>query len=477
MDPWQLTLTESAAEQASGRLSSVELVGSVLDRIEAVDAKVGAFRVVLGEEALAQARACDAERSAGRVRGPMHGLPVAVKDVIDVAGQATTGSSRAYADRVAQHDAHCVTRLRAAGAVIVGKTETHELALGVITPTTRNSRDLSRIPGGSSGGSGAAVAAGTGALALGTDTGGSVRIPASLCGVVGLKPSYGRVSNSGLMPTAWSLDTIGPIARDVPDAALALMVLAGHDSRDPVSLDLPAADYRAGLDRGVDGLVLGLATGFFAARVQPAVTEAVTAAAEALARCGATVRPVELPAGEYTLAFSLARPEAAAVHARVLRERPHLLQPSTREALEQGSLVLAVSYVDALRARARIAAMWRTAFDGLDAVLLPATPATAVPAADPVVRWEDGVVETASSCYGRFNRAANLTGQPALSIPCGHDRDGLPIGLQIIGRPFDEATVLRIGRAYEIARGWPVRPGVGLAVLRPGPESSVPGIE
>ena len=320
MDPWQLTLTESAAEQASGRLSSVELVGSVLDRIEAVDAKVGAFRVVLGEEALAQARACDIERSAGRVRGPMHGLPVAVKDVIDVAGQATTGSSRAYADRVAQQDAHCVTRLRAAGAVIVGKTETHELALGVITPATRNSRDLSRIPGGSSGGSGAAVAAGTGALALGTDTGGSVRIPASLCGVVGLKPSYGRVSNSGLMPTAWSLDTIGPIVRDVPDAALALTVLAGHDSRDPVSLDLRGRWTTApASDRGVDGLVLGLATGFFAARVQPAVTEAVTAAAEALARCGATIRPVELPAGEYMLAFSLARPEAAAVHARVLR--------------------------------------------------------------------------------------------------------------------------------------------------------------
>lgn len=179
MEPWQLTLAESAAEQARGRLSSVELIGSVFDRIEVVDGEVGAFRVVRREEALAQARACDSERSAGRLRGPLHGLPVAVKDVIDVAGQASTGSSRAYADHLAQQDAQCVTRLRAAGAVIAGKTETHELALGVITPTTRNSRDLFRIPGGSSGGSGAAVAAGTGALALGTDTGGSVRIPAS----------------------------------------------------------------------------------------------------------------------------------------------------------------------------------------------------------------------------------------------------------------------------------------------------------
>jgi aspartyl-tRNA(Asn)/glutamyl-tRNA(Gln) amidotransferase subunit A len=436
-------------------VSPIELTEAALERIAAVEPAVSAFARVLPEEALASAQHAERELASGFDRGPLHGIPVAAKDLFDTARVPTEGGSRAYLGRVPANDAACIVRLREAGAVLLGKTHTHELAYGVTTPASHNPWALRHVAGGSSGGSAAAVAAGECAIALGTDTAGSIRIPAACCGVAGLKPTYGRISKDGVMPLALSLDTAGPLGRSVRDLALSLTVLAGHDPRDPTSAEVPVDDYLQGLDGGVAGLDIGLAGGHFSASIDPDVDAAMREAAETLAGEGAAIHDVELPLADYgaATAFAICLPEAAAAHSRVLRERPDALGVDVRTYLEIGALRPPAEHVRALRVRAAVRRAWRTAFEGLEAVICPTLPTTAVRADQNVVSLPGGDTSVVAA-YLALCAPVSVAGLPALSLPCGFDRSGLPIGLQLIGRPFGEATLLRIGQAYERATSW-----------------------
>ncbi len=458
MAPYELTLAEAGAQIAAGQLSPVELVDSVLARIEAVEPRLGAFATVTAEQAREQAAQAAQEIADGHYRGPLHGLPVGLKDLFDTAGVTTTCSSRVRADHVPTTDAAVVSRLAAAGAVMVGKTHTHEFAFGTITPTTRNPWDTDRIPGGSSGGTAAAVAAGECLAGMGSDTGGSIRIPAALCGVVGLKPTYGRVSRRGVASLSWSLDHVGPLARTVGDAALVLGAIAGYDRADPATVDVAVPDASAALEDGVAGLTLGVPTNYFFDDVQPAVAEHVRAAITVLERLGAGLREVRVPlAGTYMAAeFGMVLPEASAYHQRMLRAKGDQYEPDVRAFLEAGELILATDYLKALRVRTLIQQGWRDLFEehGLDAIVVPTVAATAAAVGQAEFTWPDDRLENVTVTYVRLSAPGNLTGLPALSVPCGLDGDGLPVGLQVIGRPFAEPTVLRIGHAYEQAGGW-----------------------
>lgn len=459
VQPYNLTATTAAEALRRREVSAVELTRSCLDRIAEVDDRVGAFVVVLADAALEAAEQADEELGDGRSRGPLHGIPVAVKDLYDIAGVPTTSSSAVRADFVPSEDSAAVARLRDAGAVIVGKTHTHEFAYGCITPTTRNPWDLERVPGGSSGGSGAAVAAGECLLALGSDTGGSIRIPAALCGTVGLKPTFGRTSRFGVTSLSWSLDHVGPLTRTVRDAAAALAPLSGPDGRDPSTADVEVPDYLADLGRGVEGLVVGVPTNHYFDRVDREVEGAVRGAISGLEEQGARVVEVTLPYADQYMAveFAIILPEASAYHQELLRSRGELYTEDVRLLLETGELVLATDYIKALRVRTSIQHGWRQVFDGIDVLAAPTLPATAVRCGEPTITWPDGSPEPVINAYVRLSCPANLTGLPALSVPCGVDGAGLPIGLQLIGRPFEEVTVLRVGEAHEAISGWDAR--------------------
>lgn len=463
MHPYELTLYQAAEQIREGQLSPVELTESILGRIDALDDRVGAFASVMHEQALQAARGAEKEISDGRYRGPLHGVCIGVKDLVDTAGVPTTSSSRTRADHVPDADAAVVGHLEAAGAVIVGKTHTHEFAYGVITPTTRNPWSLDHIPGGSSGGSGAAVTARMCQGALGTDTGGSVRIPSAVCGTVGLKPTYGRVSRRGTASLSWSLDHIGPLANTVHDVALMMDAIAGYDRDDPATRDVAVPDHAEHLAAGVDGMVLGVPTNYFFDHVDVQVEAAVREAIRQLESLGARLREVEIPHPELYMPaeFGILVPEASAYHQQALRRMGELYEPDVRGLLEAGELVLATDYIKAQRARTLLQQGWREMFDGLDAVLAPTLPATAAKVGQTGFTWPDGAEETVINSYVRTSAPGNLTGLPGLSIPCGFDRAGLPIGLQILGKPFAEPTVLRIGAAYEAATDWSERrPGL-----------------
>lgn len=314
MEPYELPLTTAAAEIEACRLSPVELVDSVLARIADVDRIVQAFTCVTEDRARAAARLAEAEIADGRYRGPLHGIPFAVKDLYDTAAVPTTASSAVRAGNVPEQDAAAVTRLVDEGMVMLGKTNTHEFAYGSFTSPTANPWGIAHIPGGSSGGSAAAVAAGMCLVALGTDTAGSIRMPASMCGVVGLKPTYGRASRHGVATLAWSLDHVGPVTRDVTDSALVLGALAGHDPRDPASVDVPVPDYTDGLDAGVAGLRVGVPTNFFNEHVSEDVDSAVRRAVNVLAQADADIVEVRVPHADLIMAveWSIMLPEASA---------------------------------------------------------------------------------------------------------------------------------------------------------------------
>ncbi|MFH8348999.1 amidase [Streptomyces sp. NPDC018045] len=466
-----LPLTEAARLIADRALSPVELTTSVLDRIAAVDPKAGAFVTVTGEAALRSAAEAEREIAAGHHRGPLHGVPVALKDLIDVAGVPTTASSRVRADHTPDADAAVTERLRAAGAVLIGKTHTHEFAYGLTTPQTRNAWSPEHVAGGSSGGSAAAVAAGTATFALGTDTGGSIRVPAALNHVVGLKPTYGLISRHGVTSLSWSLDHVGPLTRTVGDAALVLQALAGHDPRDPASLDHPREDYTRALGKPVTGLRIGVPVNYYFDRVQPRVAAAVRAAVDALTALGATAVPVHVPMTEYVQAVQWGHmvPEATAYHQDTLRTVPDLYSDDVRILLEAGEFFPATDYIRAQRTRTLMHRAWLDLFDGtsapdgidgtggprdpngIDVLAAPTVPATAALAGQPTFTWPDGTTEPVSDAYVRLSAPANLTGFPALSLPVGFDDQGLPIGMQLIGRPLAESTLLHLAHAYETA--------------------------
>ncbi len=447
-----LTVAQAGRLIRRGELSPLELVRACLERIQALEPHLNAFITVMEEEALASARRLEEEAARGEVRGPLHGIPVGVKDLFFTAGVPTTAGSPLMA-HVPQEDATVVARLRQAGAVIVGKLNLHEFAFGATSKNphygpVRNPWDTQRVAGGSSGGSGAAVAAGECLAALGTDTGGSIRIPAALCGITGLKPTYGRVSLHGVVPLSWSLDHVGPMCRTAEDCALILQAIAGPDPRDPYAAPVPVPDYVSLLDGGVGGLRIGLPRQHFWEGVQEEVARAVQEAIDVLAELGAQVREVSLPLMDVVphAVVSILLPEALAYHLPRFRERPEAYGEDVRLRLEMAALIPAVQHVQAQRARRAIVAAWREVFQEIDLLALPTTPIVAP-------RVEESELEATLTLIRNTN-PFNLTGQPAISLPCGFTGEGLPVGLQLVGRWWEEGTVLRAAHAYQQATQW-----------------------
>jgi aspartyl-tRNA(Asn)/glutamyl-tRNA(Gln) amidotransferase subunit A len=450
-DLTDLGIAELRRRYRSREVSPLEVTRAHLARIERLDKTLSAYVTVTADRALADARAAEAPILSG-VAGPLAGIPVAYKDLYATRGILTTAGSALLADWVPDHDATCVSRLQQAGMVMLGKLTTHEFAFGIQFPghrfpPARNPWNLDHIPGGSSSGSGAALAAGLTVGALGSDTGGSIRGPAAFCGIVGLKPTYGRVSRAGVVTLSWTLDHTGPMTRTVEDAALMLQALAGHDPSDPASSREPVPLYTAPLRQGAKGLRVGVPRDYFLHDVKPEVGDAFETALLTLSRLGAQVRDVQIPSIWAAPAFMVIMlAEAFAYHARDLRERPHLYGEVLREKLMAGALFTAEEYVQAQRLRARLRADMHRALAEVDVLATPTTPGTA-PAFQTVLDPDFP--------FARSNMAPfNMSGLPALALPCGFVPSGLPISLQLAGRPFDEATVLRAGHAYEQATEW-----------------------
>jgi aspartyl-tRNA(Asn)/glutamyl-tRNA(Gln) amidotransferase subunit A len=451
-----VTSISDAAELVRKRkLSPIELTEACLERIAAVDARVRAFITVTREEALATAQQAANAIARGNYKGPLHGIPIALKDLFDTAGVHTTAGSKILAERVPTEDAEATARLKAAGAIILGKLNMHEFAFGATGVNhhfggAHNPWALDRMTGGSSSGSGAAVAAGMALGALGTDTGGSIRIPSSLCGVTGLKPTYGRVSRRGVVPLSWSLDHVGPMARSAADAALILKAIAGRDPGDGTSGEEPVPDYTKTLaDTRLKGLRIGVPDSFFFDNVDAESLEAIRAALFLLRDMKAQVDEVSLPhvAEASTAMAAIMLPEALAYHRRWLAERPDDYGQDVRGRLELAALFPAVTYVEAQRLRTLVSEEWRSSvFDRFDLLAVPTTPVPAPPLDDDDLRT--------TLTLGRFTGAFNLTGLPAISVPCGFTSGGLPIGLQLVGRWWEEATVLRVAHAYQQATDW-----------------------
>jgi aspartyl-tRNA(Asn)/glutamyl-tRNA(Gln) amidotransferase subunit A len=449
-DLTQLTVEQAAAGLSGRVISPIDLIEATLDRIESVEPRINAFVTVFKEGARAEAKAAEAEIASGRYRGPLHGIPMAVKDLFDIAGSATTASSKVRSDYFPSIDAHVITRLKQAGAVAMGKAHTHEFAYGGITPQVHNPWDPTRIAGGSSGGSAAAVAAGEALFGLGTDTAGSIRIPSSCCGIVGIKPTYGRVSRHGVTPLSPSLDHVGPLAKTVRDAALALRVMAGHDAGDSTSIDRSTPDYLEGIEDGVQGLRVGIPENYFFDNCSAEVTSGVQELARHLEQGGARLVPFYVNDADIfsSVEFCIAMAEASSFHSDMLKERGHLYLDDTRARLEAGQTILATDYLHAVSLRERIAESWRDAFAQFDVALTPTLPTVAPRPAEEVVVWSTGFSESLDDSLTRLNCPHNLTGQPALTMRCGFDR-GLPYGAQFIGRSFDELTVFRAARTAE----------------------------
>ena len=451
-----LTLVDAAALVARREVSPVELVDTCLNRIAALDDRLRAFVVVLDARAREDARRAERAIMAGGYRGPLHGIPIAIKDLADVAGVPTRAGSAILADaEPAVSDATAVARLRDAGAVVLGKTTTHEFAFSVFTPPTRNPWDLNRVPGGSSGGSAVAVATGMAYAALGSDTGGSIRIPAASCGVVGLKPTYGRVSKAGVIPLAWSLDHVGPLARCVADAAVFLDAVAGPDADDPTTSDTPAENVAGDLHRGIVGWTIGIPDRYFSSRVDPAVTATIEAAKARLVAAGASSRIVAIPALDRVLDvhYLTILAEAAAYHRARYVDRLADYGEDVQRFLAIGAGIPAIDYIEAQRARRGVLADMLSAFKEVDLLLTPTLPIEAPPVGQETTRWEDGD-EDALTTLIRFTCPFNQAGLPAITVPCGLGTSGLPVGIQLVGPPFAEARVLRAATEVERALGW-----------------------
>jgi aspartyl-tRNA(Asn)/glutamyl-tRNA(Gln) amidotransferase subunit A len=453
-----LGLAEAGALLRSRKLSPVELTQALLARIERLDGKLHAFILATPEAALAQARDAEVEIAAGRWRGPFHGIPYALKDIIDVEGVPTTAHSKLLAGTVASNDAPVAARLKAAGGVLLGKLATHEFAIGgpsfdLPWPPARNPWNLDHFPGGSSSGSGAGLAGGLFPAALGTDTGGSIRNPASQCGITGMKPTYGRVSRRGVLPLAFSLDHVGPMTRSVRDNALMLQVIAGHDPRDPASANETVPDYAAALGQGVKGLRIGVIRHFYTTDLagDPEMVAAIEAAVTLLAAQGAEIREIRLPPLQDLNACGqiIMVAEAYAVHESWLKQRPEDYGARGRERLLAGAGLSAAEYLQAVRWRLALRDTVAAAFRDIDVAVTASS-------LDPACRIDDEAALAAT--YARQARMPfNVTGQPALVIPAGFARSGLPLSLQLVGKPFAEALLYRVAAAYEAATGWTKR--------------------
>jgi aspartyl-tRNA(Asn)/glutamyl-tRNA(Gln) amidotransferase subunit A len=488
---YELSAHRASGLLAKGEITSVELTRAVLERIDRVNPRIDAYLAVLADRALAEAEAADRKRQEGGAdlvdRMPLLGVPIAIKDVICVSGAPTTCGSRILEGFVPPYDATVVSKIRAAGGVIVGKTNTDEFAMGSSTENsayfpTHNPWDLERVPGGSSGGSAAAVAAGMAPLALGSDTGGSVRQPAALCGVVGIKPSYGRVSRYGLVAYASSLDQIGTLARNVTDAALLLSVIAGHDVRDSTSMSIPVPDYGAAWQSSPDlrGVRVGVPREYWGEGLQSEVENAVRAAIERLADLGAEVREVRLPHTDYALPtyyliapaecsanlarydgvrYGLSTPDAPDIWESYRQTRERGLGAEVKRRIIMGAFALSAGYYDAFylkaqKVRTLIKQDFDRAFEEVDVIVGPTSPTTAFKIGEKV---DDPLQMYLSDV---FTLSCNLAGICGISLPCGFSGDAavaLPIGLQVQGPAFQEESILRVAHAYEQATSWNTR--------------------
>jgi aspartyl-tRNA(Asn)/glutamyl-tRNA(Gln) amidotransferase subunit A len=451
MELYELPLIEVAAKIQAKEVSPVEVAQSALDRLAETEPLLTAFVTVTPELAMEQAKLAEKEIADGNYRGPLHGIPLGVKDLYDTAGVKTTSSSAQREEYVPDTDCASVARLYEAGMILIGKTHTHEFAYGATTPTTGNPWAPDRTPGGSSGGSGAAVGAGVVHVALGSDTGGSIRIPASLCGTVGLKPTFGRASRVGVASLSWSLDHVGPLSRNVIDSALVMAAMSGYDRRDPATVDVPVPDMVSGIDAGVAGKKVGIPVNYYNQQLDPEAAAAAHAAATTLQGLGAELVEVTIPLAEHIIPteWAIMMPEAAAYHQDYLRDSPEKFTDEVRTLLETGAAELATDYVNALRLRTLIQAAWRDMFSGIDVLLAPTLVGPATLRADPFITWPDGSVEAATAAYVRYSAPANVTGLPSLSVPAGFTTEGLPLGVQVLGKPFSEPEILQVGYALE----------------------------
>ncbi len=447
---------EAATLLRAREISSVDLAHASISRIEALDPTLVAFITRTFESALADAKRADFDLARGVDRGPFQGIPVALKDLYDASGVATTAGSRIFADNVPQADSAVTARFRHGGAVLLGKTNLHEWAFGVTNQNphfghAKNPWDTTRIPGGSSGGSAIAVATGMCAVSPGSDTGGSIRIPASLCGVAGLKPTYGRISLRGVVPLAWSLDHAGPLARTVRDLAITLGQLAGYDAADPTCADVPVDDYLADLEAGAKGLRVLVPANHFFEGVDPEVEGAVREAARTLDSLGAGVEERALPHTELLAAQgSIIQTDAAAFHREHVRDRSADIGADVLERLRLGETITSLDLARARHDRDIVRRGWIELLREFDVMLTPTTRIAAPP------REGQNAVAAAQRLTANTS-PFNLTGLPALSVPCGFTRTGLPIGLQLAAGPWREAVLLRAAFAYERATEWHLR--------------------
>ena len=455
MNHKSLSLTEQRELAQSDPAHASDLAAASHRQIERLNPTLNAFITVIPSEATMS--------SSDTRNGLLYGIPIAVKDLYDTKGIRSTSGSKFFADHIPQEDALVVKKIKQAGAQIIGKTNTHEIALGVTNNNPhygacRNPWDITRTPGGSSGGSAVAVATGMALAALGTDTGGSIRIPASLCGVVGLKPTYGRVSLRGILPLSWNLDHAGPLTRRVEDAALMLQVMSGYDELDPASNKTPVDDFSSHIKDGVSGLKIGFAVGSYIAEADSEVLEAAAKAAQILKEQGATIIEVNTDfLKEAALANGImTQADGAAFHRERMKEHPDWFGPDVRLRLETGAAFTSSEYSLARRTQAKVKRQCELLFEEYDALVLPTTPTPA-----PVLDGENAIERARQ--LTRFTAPFNLSGLPAISVPCGLTTEGLPIGLQIVSRAWNEARVLRAGYAFQEATQWhEIKPKIAL---------------
>ena len=456
-----LSVAEAATELVAHGLSPVELTQAYLDRIAEINPLINAYITVTADRALDQAKQAEAEIVSGNYKGPLHGIPIGLKDLFDTKGIRTTAGSKIMAERVPSEDGHVVSLLNHAGAILLGKLNMHEFAFGItnVNPhygPARNSWNKDRITGGSSGGSGTAMAAGLCAAALGSDTGGSIRIPACFCGIVGLKPTYGRVSKRGVMPLSWSLDHVGPMTRTVEDAALMLQVIAGYDSQDPGSTDIAVPNYSAEIAKGIKGMRIAVLRGGYVLPMDADIESAFEESIKTLKSLGAMVKdPVELPYIEDTLSanITIISSEAATVHQTEMNGRPHDYGEDVLARLSIGRDHPATAYITARNTQRQMRGQLMDSLANYDALILPMMPLGAPPIGQNDV-LVGGKILDVRAAVTRYTQPFNLTGFPAISVPCGFTDDALPIGFQLVAKPFEESVLLRITHAYEQATEW-----------------------
>jgi aspartyl-tRNA(Asn)/glutamyl-tRNA(Gln) amidotransferase subunit A len=452
-DPTWLSLNDASRLIRDKKISPVELTQNSLARIERLNPKLNAFITVTAESALAQARAAETEIQRGHWRGPLHGIPIALKDLFDTAGVRTTAASGLLKDRIPPQDSEIVRRLKGAGAVLLGKLNMHEFAYGgssVISyfGPVHNPWSLEHMAGGSSSGSAVAMAAGLCYGAVGSDTGGSIRQPSAYCGSVGLKPTYGRVSTRGVIPLSWLYDHVGPMVRSVADAAAMLQVLAGFDPEDSNSADQPVPDYTAAL-RQNGSLRVGVPRAYFYEGLHPDVESAMNAALTVIGKLAASVRDIEMPASNDT---TILRAEAYAYHAENIKKNPELYQPETLKRIRAGEDVTTATYIQARHQVDQYRHAIRKVFETVDLLITPTTPVPPFTISELLADMDN--LRTKEILSLRNTRPFNILGLPSISVPCGFTRAGLPVGLQISGAPWAEANVLRLAHAYEQQTGW-----------------------